>query len=778
MIYNLSAQFINSINFNELFSSYNDLTNDFFDSPGRQHYKLLSYFSTFFNNVNIIDIGTHMGESALALSFNNNNTIYTFDIVDKGISKKKEKSNINFVIEDILTDKNGREKWKDIILSSPFIFLDVDPHNGHMEYDFYLFLKENNYNGFVICDDIWYFKDMRDNFWYKIEDNYKYDISEYGHWSGTGVFTFNKDIIFSKYDNSNWTLVTAYFNLTKCPDASDEIIQRDKNYYLSHSISTLSLPYNLVIYCDEESYAEIIKIRPEYLRNKTKYIIRDFDYLKFNQNDNFGNVTFSQYRDIINHNRKDNPYYFDKRNTASYYLFCMSRYIMMKEIINLDPFGSTHFCWINFCIERMGYKNVKYLDEALSIKRDKFSTCYIDYIPHELINNTKEYYKWGRCGMCSGFFTGNKEYMYKVCDLIEKKFIYYLIRGYGHADEQLYSPVYFENPELFEHYYGDYQQMITNYAYIYEAPEAPIRNFIRNSYENKNYKKCFEACNYLLKSYHLDKFQLDNENFNRLKWYYDRSLEELSKLNNAKNNFDDIVNENSKLNLAFYTCYFGGNVSFSKLIPPIPSEKYDCYYFTNNIEIYNSLENTKWIRVYLENIKIHSSDIDNTKETKELRTCSHKFDLLNKYEYLCWFDNKLKVYDNIVEKIVAKLSQNENIFIAFTKHPYSNIYSSVWNEFNLAMNTERYFKEKNKNIQYIQKKLNQGFSEKIDVFYCGGFQVKKKCEKMMEFGDLWYSNILECGIEDQISLQFIEQKYSKNILPLEYDKTIWKYFYE
>ena len=25
--------------------------------------------------------------------------------------------------------------------------------------------------------------------------------------------------------------------------------------------------------------------------------------------------------------------------------------------------------------------------------------------------------------MCSGYFTGNDAYMYKVCDLIEKKFI-------------------------------------------------------------------------------------------------------------------------------------------------------------------------------------------------------------------------------------------------------------------------------------------------------------------------------------------------------------------
>jgi len=102
--------------------------------------------------------------------------------------------------------------------------------------------------------------------------------------------------------------------------------------------------------------------------------------------------------------------------------------------------------------------------------------------------------------------------MYAVCDLIENKFLEYLKQGYGHADEQLYSPVYFQNGELFEHYYGDYQQMITNYKYIYENTDAPIHNFIKNSYINGNYSKCYEACCFLWKSFIIDKCTISDEN--------------------------------------------------------------------------------------------------------------------------------------------------------------------------------------------------------------------------------------------------------------------------
>ena len=296
---------------------------------------------------------------------------------------------------------------------------------------------------------------------------------------------------------SDWTLVTAYFDLTQCPDASVEIRKRDATHYTKYATSTMCAPYNLIVYC-EESNVEILRaMRPDHLKEKTRYVVRKFDELHF-KDDKAKN--FAEYRKKIIENRKQKPYQFDNRNTASYYLFCMSRYIMLREVIDENPFSSSHFAWINICIERMGMKNVERLDDALSIKRDKFSTCYIDYVPENLVKNTAEYYKRGRCGMCSGFFTGNAEYMRKVCGKIEDKFLEYADEGYGHADEQLYSPVYFENKDLFEHYYGDYQQMITNYVHVYEAPEPPIYNFIRNSYKHGDFAKCREACEFVWNS--------------------------------------------------------------------------------------------------------------------------------------------------------------------------------------------------------------------------------------------------------------------------------------
>jgi hypothetical protein len=492
---------------------------DFHAKPGEEHFRLLAYLSSLFRDSTIINIQTNGGYEALALSYEPTNTILSFGPVDRLHNPTiRNRENIQFHTDDIFHPV-VRETWRETFLKSAFIFVDIEPHDGEAEHELYRYLTEIGYTGFVIYDDIWYFKSMRNNLWYKIPETQRYDLTEVGHWSGCGVVSFNDAITFDKRDNSNWTLVTAYFNLTKCPDASAEICARDKNYYFSHAISTLSLPYNLVIYCDPESLPEIQKIRPTWFEDKTRYVVREFDDLCFAKHGIALLSNFRDYRQQIIENRKTHPYHFDNRNTASYYLFCMARYAMLKETIVANPFGSTHFAWINFCIERMGFQNLIRLDEGLAVKRDKFSTCYIDYVPESLVRNTPEYFRFGRCSMCSGYFTGNAKYMYEVCDLVEDKFLEYLQKGYGHADEQLFSPVYFDHPELFEHYYGDYLQMITNYTYIYEAPEPPIYNFIRNSYNHGDFVKCLEGCAFVQRSIDSGKCVLSDEYRNYLAYY-------------------------------------------------------------------------------------------------------------------------------------------------------------------------------------------------------------------------------------------------------------------
>jgi hypothetical protein len=472
---------------------------EFYGRAGQQHYRLLSFLASQFNDKTILDIGTHKGSSALALSTNPTNQVISFDIQRK--VPLHDLSNVSFELAN-LWNPTVRRYWEPTILSAAMIVLDIDPHDGPMELEFYEWLKGKGYKGLLVCDDIWYFKGMRDNFWFQIPTEYKLDITPLGHWSGTGIVAFEpQPFIWETFQglqevcqsrpSSPWTVVTAYFDLTRMPDASDAIKARDKKHYFQSARATLALDQPLVVYCEPDSLEELKALRPARLMDKTRFIAVEFDTLPL-----------SRFRDQIVENRKKHPTT-DPRNTPSYYLLCMARYALLKRTIEENPFGSTHFAWLNICIERMGYKNVAHLEDVfLLTPRDKVSTTYIDYIPHDDTKDAAAYFKaGGRCSLCSGFFTGRAAEFKEFCDKVDAQFMKYLEAGYGHADEQLFSPVYFENRDLFEVYFGDYQQMITNYRATHENPEITLRLVIPKAFAAGDKETCAKASHFLLESH-------------------------------------------------------------------------------------------------------------------------------------------------------------------------------------------------------------------------------------------------------------------------------------
>lgn len=150
----------------------------FHGESGREHYRLLIYISTLLDNITIFDVGTNKCMSALALSYNPLNKVKSFDII-KLLPENPIVPNIEYILGD---------STKDVDLNDcPIIFLDVD-HDGTYEDIFYSHLKNINWKGILILDDIHLNEPMK-NFWNNINEE-KYDITNIGHWSGTGLVIF------------------------------------------------------------------------------------------------------------------------------------------------------------------------------------------------------------------------------------------------------------------------------------------------------------------------------------------------------------------------------------------------------------------------------------------------------------------------------------------------------------------------------------------------------------------------------------------------------------
>jgi len=171
-----------------------DLTNVpehwFLLPSGQEHYRLLCYISNLFENQTFIDIGTWVGDSALALGHNKNNNVVSFDIV----RQTRNTQGISVDIEELIKDENikflilnATEYGDDNILNSPFIMLDT-AHDGIFENEFYDYLNRINYKGLFFLDDIHLNEPMK-KFWSGITRE-KYDLTNIGHWSGSGLVVF------------------------------------------------------------------------------------------------------------------------------------------------------------------------------------------------------------------------------------------------------------------------------------------------------------------------------------------------------------------------------------------------------------------------------------------------------------------------------------------------------------------------------------------------------------------------------------------------------------
>jgi hypothetical protein len=155
---------------------------DYFTSKSSvEHYRLLSYISLNNDGIKMLDIGTLKGCSALAMSINSSNKINTFNLHNQ-LTLTVTPTNINVYIDDIL-----KPEYLDLILSSRYILLDTF-HDGTFEKTFFNYLKEINYKGYLLLDDIKLNEEMI-TFWKFIDIN-KIDISHLGHLTGTGVVIF------------------------------------------------------------------------------------------------------------------------------------------------------------------------------------------------------------------------------------------------------------------------------------------------------------------------------------------------------------------------------------------------------------------------------------------------------------------------------------------------------------------------------------------------------------------------------------------------------------
>jgi len=274
--------------------------------------------------------------------------------------------------------------------------------------------------------------------------------------------------------------------------------------------SLLETPCYLVIYTDNYLIDKIKAVRNDIykLDTITKYVVIDVESL-----DSF------QYIDNVKKNREKYHPTKDARTCPESHLVCCSKFELVLKTININPFNTTKFGWIdsnigeNFSKICMDYKKNMLLNVLDKCSHNKFHLQILNVADKNFIQeeNLREYYSCYRWVVCGCLFITGKDIGTKILEELNNIFIKHTLLGYGHGEEMFYLEILEKYYDCIEPSYGDYRHILNNFIDI-TAGLPYIYEYIVRKYLSMGYnKECVDCCNKILKQYDNYNIEIDYE---------------------------------------------------------------------------------------------------------------------------------------------------------------------------------------------------------------------------------------------------------------------------
>ena len=156
-------------------------------SKRTSEYPLLKHISDQFENEIFLEFGCLRGGSALVLAMNRKNIVFTIDnalnypLYDfTGLSIRHIVCNAIHITDNLeIIEKIPKAKLINIDIS----------HDGNDERILLQILRDYKFRGIVVMDDLYYHTGFMKSLWESIPEP-KQDLTEIGHFSGTGIVDF------------------------------------------------------------------------------------------------------------------------------------------------------------------------------------------------------------------------------------------------------------------------------------------------------------------------------------------------------------------------------------------------------------------------------------------------------------------------------------------------------------------------------------------------------------------------------------------------------------
>jgi mannosyltransferase OCH1-like enzyme len=258
---------------------------------------------------------------------------------------------------------------------------------------------------------------------------------------------------------SNNTIVTMFYKIREKENNKSEskLNHSVKRYVELAKQFILKLPYNLIIFTDDEEIINLVNEERKNNYEKTFVINKPFEdtyYYKHLGKLEELQKTFTILNGNIEH------------ETPMYIILNNNKFYFMEQAIKLNPFKSSHFIWMDFSINHVAL-NYEKIHQWINKVPDKIKQlCINPYI--ENVDN-KNMFQFIYHHTAGGLFSGSTENLVKYCNLFKEKTEEIYNDDWYQIDEAVMTIVQRENPDLFDFFYGDYKGIISNYL-------TPIHN--------------------------------------------------------------------------------------------------------------------------------------------------------------------------------------------------------------------------------------------------------------------------------------------------------------
>jgi hypothetical protein len=229
-----------------------------------------------------------------------------------------------------------------------------------------------------------------------------------------------------------------------------------------------------------------------------------------------------------------------------------------------------------------------------------------------------------------------------------------------------------------------------------------------------------------------------------------------------------------KQNVLIISCIFGNKF---KRVYPAPFSS-NCYFFSNNMMLKTEVEKKGWKFIFVDS-KLSSDNITSSLQSKYIKFLIFLNDYpeFKKYKQILYFDHKVFIKENDVDALIDILNENDNDKYNIIIRKHENYRKNIWSEVEEAKKQERYNKNMNKTITFINEKINKNeITADVDICNTGLILYNNYDDILPMLNDIYNTCIKLEQPECQIIWSIYSQKYSNKIKLIEFDyvKPLWK----